>query len=214
MLASRRALLGAALATSSAVALIASGCGLFTAVDRDLIPQQGSGGGSGGGGGSSGECASPTDCPGADTTCAFRTCEQAICGVDFAAAGNSCDDSGGGGSSGGTVCDGEGACVECLEDGDCDAFFTCNTTQQQCEPGPCANGVLDGEETDVDCGGSECAGCANGQDCALFTDCASHRCAANLCEPCSEDLDCQLVDYCVDTICVEKKDNAAACGEA
>ena len=208
MFASRRALFGAVLTASSAVALIVGGCGLFTAVDRDLIPQEGGGGGSGGSGGSStGECASPSDCPGSDVTCSFRTCEQATCGVSFAAAASACSE------DGGNVCDGDGACVQCLQDEDCEPFHTCNTAQNLCDAGPCANGVMDGEETDVDCGGSECEGCANGEICALFTDCASRRCVAEACEPCADDVDCQLVDYCVADSCIEKKDNAADCAE-
>ncbi len=42
---------------------------------------------------------------------------------------------------------------------------------------PCANGVKDGTETDVDCGGSGCSKCANGKTCTLASDCASGNCA-------------------------------------
>jgi hypothetical protein len=37
---------------------------------------------------------------------------------------------------------------------------------------PCANNVVDGTETDIDCGGAACGKCANGKRCALATDCA------------------------------------------
>lgn len=41
---------------------------------------------------------------------------------------------------------------------------------------PCANNTLDGDETDVDCGGS-CSKCAGGKTCAQNSDCASNSCA-------------------------------------
>jgi hypothetical protein len=42
---------------------------------------------------------------------------------------------------------------------------------------PCANGVKDGVETDVDCGGSgECARCQKDQACIVASDCLSQKC--------------------------------------
>jgi hypothetical protein len=41
----------------------------------------------------------------------------------------------------------------------------------------CANGVKDGVETDVDCGGGVCDGCGDEQGCISGTDCASGMCA-------------------------------------
>lgn len=55
---------------------------------------------------------------------------------------------------------------------------TINTTMQ---PDACQNGVLDGTETDVDCGG-ECAGCLEGSTCSQNTDCISGYCADNTCQ--------------------------------
>ncbi|MGE5183173.1 MAG: hypothetical protein ACM31C_13980 [Acidobacteriota bacterium] len=46
----------------------------------------------------------------------------------------------------------------------------------------CADTTLDGDETDVDCGGS-CTPCANGKMCLLNTDCQSNNCATNVCAP-------------------------------
>lgn len=42
--------------------------------------------------------------------------------------------------------------------------------------GGCDNGVRDGDETDVDCGGSCAAGCGSGQGCGGNTDCDSNSC--------------------------------------
>jgi hypothetical protein len=37
---------------------------------------------------------------------------------------------------------------------------------------PCTNGIQDGNETDIDCGGATCAArCVSGQDCIMTTDC-------------------------------------------
>ncbi len=44
-------------------------------------------------------------------------------------------------------------------------------------PGHCGNGVLDSDESDVDCGGS-CGPCALGKTCANSTDCASGWCSS------------------------------------
>ncbi len=45
----------------------------------------------------------------------------------------------------------------------------------KCVPPPCTNGVKDGDETDVDCGG-QCTHCAAGAACAVDADCASKAC--------------------------------------
>lgn len=50
----------------------------------------------------------------------------------------------------------------------------------EAQPESCTNGITDGEETDLDCGGS-CAGCANGQACGENTDCESGYCAGGMC---------------------------------
>jgi hypothetical protein len=47
-------------------------------------------------------------------------------------------------------------------------------------PVHCHDGVQDGGESDVDCGGLDCAACADGKKCGLNSDCASHLCNSNL----------------------------------
>ncbi|HEY2368548.1 MAG TPA: hypothetical protein VGH87_19260, partial [Polyangiaceae bacterium] len=44
----------------------------------------------------------------------------------------------------------------------------------------CGNAKKDGDETDVDCGGS-CASCNDGQACVLESDCVSQRCMGGVC---------------------------------
>jgi hypothetical protein len=84
---------------------LAAGCEFFAFADRSEIPGGGGGGtttGTGGapattsassasttGGGTGGglECVKPIDCPGADTDCTRRTCEEGRCGTGFVAQG-------------------------------------------------------------------------------------------------------------------------------
>lgn len=54
--------------------------------------------------------------------------------------------------------------------------------------GTCTNGTLDGDETDVDCGGS-CAGCGIGQACQSDSDCQSNSCVAGVCSAGQTDSD-------------------------
>jgi len=46
----------------------------------------------------------------------------------------------------------------------------------------CSDGQRDGDETDVDCGGS-CGVCGDGRVCTAAADCASGACTASLCRP-------------------------------
>ena len=65
-------------------------------------------------------------------------------------------------------------CVEaarCLTHDDCDTDF-CDSAGYCVEPGQCQNEILDGDESDKDCGGSCPTKCADGQSCAQDTDCA------------------------------------------
>jgi hypothetical protein len=98
------------------------------------------------------------------------------------------------------------------------------------EPPTCSNnGQIDGEETDVDCGGPHCPGCEEGQMCLLNGDCISLACIDSICgdptcsdgaknqdetgvdcggscdpcgtgEGCADDGDCQS-GKCVDGVC-------------
>ena len=46
----------------------------------------------------------------------------------------------------------------------------------------CLDGVRNGSESDVDCGGPECEPCDAGQQCALASDCASGNCDGGTCD--------------------------------
>ena len=64
---------------------------------------------------------------------------------------------------------------------DCDLGFICGP-DHLCVP-HCADGVQNGGESDVDCGGDECAArCATGQTCSVSGDCASGICYYGICQ--------------------------------
>ena len=61
------------------------------------------------------------------------------------------------------------------------------STQNPGPTGPtgpiCTDGIKNGSESDVDCGGT-CPRCATGKTCASRNDCASARCEAGTCQTC------------------------------
>jgi hypothetical protein len=100
-----------------------------------------------------GECLAPEDCPGNDTACKQRSCVAKVCGVVNAAAGTMCSE------QGGKVCDGSGDCLECLNETHCSNDEECGP-QNTCQP--------PGKKAD-------------GQSCALGTECQSGHCIDGVC---------------------------------
>jgi hypothetical protein len=49
------------------------------------------------------------------------------------------------------------------------------------DPALCTDGILNGSETDVDCGGESCGDCASGKHCQDVGDCASGLCDSGTC---------------------------------
>ncbi|AUX35703.1 MULTISPECIES: SUMF1/EgtB/PvdO family nonheme iron enzyme [Sorangium] len=118
-------------------------------------------------------------------------------------------------------------------------------------PSPgCTNGVKDGGETSIDCGGGDCAPCPAGQACAAPTDCFSRRCEESAgggttcaeaqcdngvkdgdetsidcgggaaprgdnpaCPPCADLLDCAVSSDCESLSCVGGKCLTASCSD-
>jgi len=66
----------------------------------------------------------------------------------------------------------------CRSDGDCISGFC--SPAGLCGASTCENGVLDGSESDVDCGGF-CAPCVVGQMCVGNSDCGSGACVDSIC---------------------------------
>ncbi len=58
---------------------------------------------------------------------------------------------------------------------------TSTTTGAGGNADPCANGVKDGAESDVDCGGGTCGACADGATCNGPADCVSGSCNNGVC---------------------------------
>lgn len=70
-------------------------------------------------------------------------------------------------------CDGKGACVNCTKDDDCKMMGTspsCDLTAHTCIS--CSDGLKNGTETAIDCGGGTCGGCT-GAVCAVNMDCTA-----------------------------------------
>jgi len=68
---------------------------------------------------------------------------------------------------------------DCFADA-CGGGYICG--RDGCCTPHCNDGVLDGSESDVDCGGY-CSPCAAGNRCEWGTDCASGSCVNNVCQP-------------------------------
>ena len=118
------------------------------------------------------KCADGKTCTAA-TDCTSKGCLNGMCSpcADGVQDGDESDvDCGGTGNSGGVMCprcaNGK-VCAQTSDcaNGNCDGF--------KC--GSCSDGLLDGNETDIDCGGS-CPGCAESKVCLKGTDCALGVC--------------------------------------
>ncbi|HEX2570635.1 MAG TPA: fibrinogen-like YCDxxxxGGGW domain-containing protein [Polyangia bacterium] len=76
---------------------------------------------------------------------------------------------------GGPVCpacpNGQG----CQQDRDCQGGY-CDPITRICRAPTCTDGVRNGQETGVDCGGGTCPPCTNGMNCQQDSDCQSNYC--------------------------------------
>ncbi|APR78070.1 Endoglucanase [Minicystis rosea] len=116
--------------------------------------------------------ADPTDAPTSSNDCLAGSCAGDTPALVPVAAGVTCT------QGGGAVCDGSGSCVPCVSDAQCPSGIC---TAHVCRPLSCGNGVKDGTETDVDCGGPDCGPCAIGKQCANNGDCAGEACRTGVC---------------------------------
>jgi hypothetical protein len=90
-----------------------------------------------------------------------------------------------------------GACPKCADgllcgvatdctSGVCEAACTgllCfpGTRDKVCRPAQCSDGVKNGAETSIDCGGADCSRCAVGDTCKANADCQSNICTGGKC---------------------------------
>jgi hypothetical protein len=117
----------------------------------------------------------PTDLPPDDgNPCTKEGCTQdGNVDVGDEDAGTACTLNGGGQG----VCDGSGDCVGCVNNADCMG------ADAQCDNGECVacdDGVQNGKEDGVDCGGPVCKACP-GEQCIQGDMCASGFCADQVC---------------------------------
>jgi len=116
--------------------------------------------------------AAPTDINNDNNPCTNDSCNGSTPTHTNTPSGAMCTNGGTG-----QVCNGAGACVECLTGSQCMSGVC---TAQACAAPTCTDTVKNGTETDVDCGGS-CSGCANGKVCGVNNDCTSTVCSMNVC---------------------------------
>jgi hypothetical protein len=133
-------------------------------------------------------CSSGAECESATCTgdlCATPTCTDGV--FDGYESWRDCGDPRGAAVACPLCADG----VHCFNGCNCMSSY-CDPVSQTCEESPngtlncdyCTDGVKDGNETDVDCGGvamSTCPACASGKRCTQASDCASMTCTAGVC---------------------------------
>jgi hypothetical protein len=76
------------------------------------------------------------------------------------------------------VCNGTGTCVECNDPKNCTSGVC---TANQCAAPTCTDGVKNGNETGIDCGGGTCPPCMDGMPCSMGTDCTGGACDSLVC---------------------------------
>ena len=108
----------------------------------------------------------------------------------------------------------------CLYGIDCQSGI-CNKTiiyygqLGKCQSATCTDGIKNGAETDVDCGGPCPSTCANGKVCSVNGDCASGICTSNICTAtkangaaCSSSGQCSsgncVDNYCCNSACTDE----------
>ncbi|HRI71913.1 MAG TPA: hypothetical protein PK156_47095 [Polyangium sp.] len=79
----------------------------------------------------------------------------------------------------GQVCNDVGQCVQCNFNMDCGGGGLCDNGT--CVPPECNDQIRNGNESDIDCGGTQCVPCGVGLGCMAKTDCASKICVNGTC---------------------------------
>ncbi len=123
-------------------------------------------------------CLSNSDCNDDGNECTIAVCSEAgVCTQNDVVVASPCGD--------GNLCDGTGGCVECLGASDCDSDI-CDAVSNTCSQATCSDGVQNGAESGVDCGGPLCPQCpvnpscnASNSDCNVGSDCTSGVCETN-----------------------------------
>jgi hypothetical protein len=164
----RRAIGAGAVALLLGVALGAapSGCGFHTSGLETTTGAGGMTSSSSSSSSSGAMCTIASDCKG-DGDCVTWTCANHACASVPVTAGTKCA---------GGVCDNTGACVGCFVVG---AVTTGCAAAEYCFANACASctdTMVNGDETDVDCGGAHCGVCDDLKVCQKGADCMSGIC--------------------------------------
>ncbi len=138
------------------------------------------------GGGTCGKCANGKTCM-ANADCLSAGCVGGVCAV----VGATCVDGLKNGAESDVDCGGA-ACPKCAVGKTCNGAGDCIIIGgfAQCQNGicivpnaPCGDGVKNGTESDIDCGGAACVKCSNGWICGAGSDCKSGSCVGAICVP-------------------------------
>ncbi|MFT3767794.1 MAG: hypothetical protein QM820_20250 [Minicystis sp.] len=164
------------------------------------------------------KCLIDTDCTNGycDTSLAQPVCKTPTC-TDGVQNGGETDK-----DCGGTTCVGQNKLcangLKCAANSDCtSAYCDTSVTPAVCKAPTCNDGVLNGNETDKDCGGgafqggNACPKCAVGKVCSLATDCSTGLCNGGVCATKPDGAQCGLSGgdsectsgHCVDNACCD-----------
>jgi hypothetical protein len=83
---------------------------------------------------------------------------------------------------GGLVCAPCAASQGCTVGADCSSAV-CDTAGGRCVAASCTDSIRNQDETDVDCGGTNCKPCGTKQACLVPQDCSSDVCQSQMCVP-------------------------------
>ena len=120
-------------------------------------------------------CTKNDDCPSKLCEVAVGTCREASCSDGTMNGGESDID------CGGLTCGKCDVLKRCGAASDCASAVCADAGEgKRCQPATCTDAVKNGEETDVDCGGS-CGQCDDGKACEVRGDCASDVCKGGKC---------------------------------
>ncbi len=122
-----------------------------------------------------------------DSDACLATCKNAVCGDGATWMGmEECDDANADDTDAclatckNAVC-GDGAILMGMEECDDGNMSDADACTNTCKTPTCMDKLVDGAETDVDCGGMDCPKCATGKKCAVGSDCASGACTGMVC---------------------------------
>ncbi len=118
------------------------------------------------------ECTAAAQCP--SNVCVQGGCRPAQCD-DGVRNGQET-----GADCGGTICAPCANGVGCAVDDDCTSIF-CNPSTALCATPTCGDGLRNGAESDVDCGGGTCPDCQAGGGCEVDGDCTTNYCPSGIC---------------------------------